>query len=416
MNESASSTPTCGGQRAPASPLAPTPEQRDGPAPLAHFAQMIDHCLDYATAAKAQGHPVVGIMCEYTPREVLLAAGAVPVCLCGGSAATIPAAEQSLPTNLCPLIKSTFGYHVQRSNPFLELADLVVAETTCDGKKKMFELMGLNRPMWILELPHKADTPAALDAWTAEVKKFAAHVEARFGVTLTVEKLRAAIQRMNRERDLRRRLAGLLARDPPPLTGRELLQFSSLISGMEADLVQYERAWRWYSARRGPPAAARAKPVRLLLTGVPTVHGAERVVEIIEASGAVVVCTENCTGLKPLLEDVDPQAADPLAAIARKYEHLPCSIRTVNRRRLETLRTLATAFQPQGVIELVWQGCLTYEVEAVTVQRFVETELKLPYLKLTTDYSPADAERLRLRVEALVETVRRRWPAGGGGR
>ena len=65
-------------------------------------------------APKAAGRPVVGILCEYTPRELIMAAGGVPVCLCGGSAKTIPAAEQHLPANLCPLIKSTYGYHVLR--------------------------------------------------------------------------------------------------------------------------------------------------------------------------------------------------------------------------------------------------------------------------------------------------------------
>jgi len=64
--------------------------------PLAHFGQMIDNCYDYAESAKAQGRPIVGIMCEYTPREVLFAAGAVPVCLCGGALETIPSAEKHL--------------------------------------------------------------------------------------------------------------------------------------------------------------------------------------------------------------------------------------------------------------------------------------------------------------------------------
>ncbi len=91
------------------------------PEPLAWFAGMVDHCYDYAEAARANGRPIVGIMCEFTPREIILAAGGVPVCLCGGSAATIPAAEQHLPANLCPLIKSTFGYHVTGKNPFLEV-------------------------------------------------------------------------------------------------------------------------------------------------------------------------------------------------------------------------------------------------------------------------------------------------------
>ena len=94
------------------------------------FKQMIPNCLAYARAAKESGRPVVGIMCEYTPRELIMAAGAVPVCLCGGSVKTVTAAERDLPANLCPLIKSTYGYHVLGTNPFMEMADLIVADTT----------------------------------------------------------------------------------------------------------------------------------------------------------------------------------------------------------------------------------------------------------------------------------------------
>jgi benzoyl-CoA reductase/2-hydroxyglutaryl-CoA dehydratase subunit BcrC/BadD/HgdB len=381
--------------------------------PLTYFAAMIDRCCDYAQAAKAEGRPIVGIMCEFTPREVILAAGAVPICLCGGSAATIPTAEHCLPAGLCPLIKSTFGYHLKGSNPFLEMSDLVVAETTCDGKKKMFELMGVSRAMYVLELPQKADQPDALEWWTREVRKLKEHLEECFQVEITPDKLREAIRLMNRERGLRRQLADLMILDNPPLSGRELLEFKSIISGIEADLQEYERALEWFG--RGDavsrPAAGPGRgngPVRVLLTGVPTVHGAERVLELIEGGGAIVVCQENCTGLKPILEDIEAQDADPLGAIARKYYHLPCSVMTPNRRRLDRLRDLAIKFRAQGVVELVWQGCLTYDVESCLVRQLFEEELRLPYLKITTDYSPSDSARIATRVEALLETVRSR--------
>jgi benzoyl-CoA reductase/2-hydroxyglutaryl-CoA dehydratase subunit BcrC/BadD/HgdB len=389
----------------------PSPGQQLDPArdtnPLSYFADMVDHCYDYAEAAKRQGRPVVGIMCEFTPREIILAAGGVPVCLCGGSADTIPAAEQVLPANLCPLIKSTFGYHLMGKNPFLNWADLVVGETTCDGKKKMFEALGAAKPMYVLELPQKADDPDALEHWTQEMRKFAAFLEERFSIQISDHGLRAAIQLMNRERGLRRQLADLMLADPPPLTGRQLLDFKSLISGIDADLTQYARALEWFgpngqSARRQP-----TKPdVRVLLTGVPLVHGAERVLEIIEGCGAVVCCMENCTGLKPILEDADADAPDPLRAIAEKYYHLPCSVMTLNLKRFENLRALAGKFRPQCVIELVWQACLTYDVESYRVRKLVEEELHLPYLKITTDYSPADSSRIAARVEALLETIR----------
>jgi len=370
------------------------------------FSRMIPNCLEYARAAHEAGRPIVGILCEYTPRELIMAADAVPVCLCGGSAKTIPAAEEHLPVNLCPLIKSTFGYHVLRSNPFLEMAALVVGETTCDGKKKMFELLAQSRPVHVLELPQKADDPDALAHWVRELAKFRTLLEARFQVSITDEKLRAAIEVMNCERGLRRRLAALMQAERPPLTGRQLLDFKSSISGIPADLAEYERALAAL-----PKTCASTRPagrVRVLMTGVPMVHGAERVLEIVENQGGLVVAMENCTGLKPIVEDVDPTAADPLRAMAERYFHLPCSVMTPNRRRLDQLRQMAADYRPQCVVELVWQACLTYDVETALVRRFVEQELGLPYLRIETDYSPSDSARIELRVDALLETVRQK--------
>ncbi|MCY2953382.1 MAG: double-cubane-cluster-containing anaerobic reductase [Planctomycetota bacterium] len=372
------------------------------PDPLEHFARMIPNCLAYANEAKAAGKAVVGILCEYTPRELIMAAGAVPVCLCGGSAKMIAPAEQHLPANLCPLIKSTYGYHLTKNNPFLEMADLIVAETTCDGKKKMYELMGETRPMYVLELPQRSGEPGAMEYWHIELKKLKKELEQRFRVEITDTKLRAAIGVMNRERRLRRELADLMQSDPPPLTGRQLLEFKSSISGICVDLAQYEKALEVY---RNPDAKLSAK-VRVMMTGVPIVHGAERVLDIIEGNGGVVVCMENCTGLKPILEDVNAEAADPLRALAEKYYHLPCSVMTRNSKRLEVLRQLAGRFRPQAVIELIWQACLTYDVEAFHTRRLVEEDLGLPYLRIETDYSPSDSARVATRVEAIFETVR----------
>jgi len=374
--------------------------------PLGWFAEMIAHCLAHAKAAKAEGRPVVGILCEYTPRELILAAGGVPVCLCGGSADTISVAEEQLPANLCPLIKSTFGYHVLKSNPFLEMADLIVAETTCDGKKKMYELMADSRPMYVLELPQRPRDADALAHWTAELRKCKAELERRFDVEITDAKLREAIALMNRERRLRRQLAETMTAENPPLTGLELLDLKSSISGIAEDLAQYEKASADLAGKTGPPE--RASRVRVLLTGVPVVHGAQRVVEIIEDSGGLIVCMENCTGVKPILEDVDETADDPVTALAEKYFHLPCSVMTPNAGRLDWLARLAEQYRPQCVVELIWQACLTYDVESYRVKEFVEAELDLPYLRIETDYSRSDSARIAVRVEALFETVGQR--------
>jgi benzoyl-CoA reductase/2-hydroxyglutaryl-CoA dehydratase subunit BcrC/BadD/HgdB len=402
--------------------------------PIAWFENMIPNCLAYASDAKAKGRRIVGIMCEYTPRELIMAADAVPVCLCGGSAEMIGPAEEHLPANLCPLIKSTYGYHVERQNPFLEMADIVVAETTCDGKKKMYELMAETRTMHVLELPQKPDDSDAMAHWISELRKFKARLEEAFRVEITDEKIRQATRTMNRERALRRRLAELMKSEHPPLTGRQLLQLKSSISGIDADFAQYVRALELYESentgcgaqsrasvparqrmscepdaqRRGAPGRPTETKVRVLMTGVPMVHGAERVLDIIESHGGLVVCMDNCTGLKPILEDVDETAADPLVALAEKYFRLPCSVMTRNNRRLDVLRDLAREYRAQCVIDLVWQACLTYDVESYFVKQLAEKDLGVPYLRIETDYSPSDSARIALRVEALFETIRQR--------
>ncbi len=400
-------TDPCSPPESPCSSPAP-PTGGGAECALTWFGKMIKNCLDYAGAAKADGKRIVGIMCEYTPRELIMAADGVPVCLCGGSASTIPDAEENLPANLCPLIKSTYGYHSQKSNPFLEMADLLVAETTCDGKKKMYELMAESRPMYVLELPQRENDSEALEHWLGELRKFKGELESRFGVEVTDDRIREAITVMNRERALRRDLAGLMKADHPPMTGRQLLDFKSNISGIPADLDQYEKALAMLQGRAG--GASSNSSVRVLMTGVPVVHGAERVLDIIEDHGGLVVCMENCTGLKPILEDVDATAEDPLRALAEKFYRLHCSVMTRNDRRMEWLRKLAAEYRPQCVIELIWQACLTYDVESHRIKRLAEQELGIPYLRIETDYSPSDSARIAVRVEALFETIR-----GGAG-
>jgi predicted CoA-substrate-specific enzyme activase len=364
---------------------------------LARFDRMVPNAIEYAERAKAEGRKIVSIFCEFTPRELILAADAIPVCACGGSHETAIAAERDLPSNLCPLIKSSYGFALEKANPIFEISDLVVAETTCDGKKKMFERLQEFKPVHVLELPQKPDDEGAFLRWKAEIIKLRGRLEELTGNTITDDNLRAAIRLMNRERALRRDIARLAGRG---LTGREVLDAKSLISGVPEDLAAYELI---IDEARTLDISLAGRP-SILLTGVPTPHGAEKVVDIIEAAGVTVIVQETCTGLKPLLEDV-AETGDPLEAIARKYYHLPCSCMTPNTRRMETIDRLIGEFHPGGVIDLIWHACLTYDVESGTLKRHLDAKHGLPYLKIVTDFSPSDSQQLRLRIEAFIAMI-----------
>ena len=200
-------------------------ERFDLPAAFEAFADARKAGFLKVKAAKEQGKRVAGCFCAFTPLEILDAAGLLTVSLCGMSPETIPAAETHLPRNLCPLIKSSYGFYLTDKCPYTYFADLIVGETTCDGKKKMYELLGQGKEVYVLHLPQGVEAPYALSMWTSELRRFIAYLEERFQITITDEALRAAIVRRNALRQARCRLMELLAADTPPISGTELYTF-----------------------------------------------------------------------------------------------------------------------------------------------------------------------------------------------
>lgn len=177
--------------------------------------------------AKDAGKKVVGCLCSYFPREVAWAAGAITVGLCGTTEGPIAAAEQVLPADQCPMVKATYGRAINNSCPIFPLADCLVGETTCDGRKKMYELLGREKPMHVMELPQKPEDPEALVHWIEEVKKLKAFIEVQLDTDITDEGLRTAILQGNRERALLKSVHECRKVHPPPIMGTDLVALSA---------------------------------------------------------------------------------------------------------------------------------------------------------------------------------------------
>ncbi|MFH1153759.1 MAG: 2-hydroxyacyl-CoA dehydratase family protein, partial [Pseudomonadota bacterium] len=103
---------------------------------------------------KAQGRKIIGSYCVFVPEEIALAANATLVGLCSGADFAMDEVEKYLPRNTCALIKSSFGFKLGKVCPYLESADMIVGENTCDGKKKAYETLGsLVENLYVMDLP-----------------------------------------------------------------------------------------------------------------------------------------------------------------------------------------------------------------------------------------------------------------------
>jgi len=173
------------------------------------FTARIREMLD----AKQEGRPVVGTFCVYIPEEIVIAAGGICVGLCGGSPGSIPDAERILPRNICPMVKSAYGFKAGRICPYFQAVDFVYGETTCDAKKKTWELLDRLVPTHVMEIPQmKRKRDRAL--WLEEVRDFTQKVEEVCGAAIGDEALREAVRIVNDKRRALQRLARLRGASP----------------------------------------------------------------------------------------------------------------------------------------------------------------------------------------------------------
>ncbi|MCI9249224.1 MAG: 2-hydroxyacyl-CoA dehydratase [Dorea sp.] len=353
------------------------------------------------------GH-LVGMFCSYTPLELFDAAGVSVVGLCGTSNEPIADAEKVLPKNLCPLIKSSYGFAYTEKCPYTYFCDFIVGETTCDGKKKMFELLNDIKETYVLHLPQSQKRAYAKDIWYEEVKLLKEYLEERYGIEITDEKLREAARKRNELRKTQMELYTLQGAVPPAMKATEVM--STLAQGMfnfgvDAQHASYKAkvdAAKTALANGEKPVDEKAK--RILLTGCPSTGVIQKVGMTIENNGGVIVCLDDCGGERTQKMLVDENAEDILRAISDRYLEIHCSVMTTNEGRIENTREMCRKYKADGVIEMVLQACHTFNVESTLMQKMCEQE-GIPYMKLETDYSTTDSGQIETRLAAFIEML-----------
>ncbi len=353
--------------------------------------------------------PVIGAYCSYFPRELATAMGAVPVGLCSSSEETVKIAESVLPKNVCPLIKFSYGFAISDRCPYFHFSDLVVGETTCDGKKKMYEMMAEFKDVFIMELPN-IQSRKGLELWREEIIRLKDYLEEKFQVVITEEDIKRAIRLENRRRKALKRLYEVMKLEPTPVMGMELLNVlygskyrldtERIPEDLDHLTDQILEEYRINPNRKSRP--------RILVTGCPIGGDSNKVVRAVEDNGGVVVAFENCTGAKVIDKLVDEDNPDVYEAIARKYFYIGCAIMTPNDNRIELLGRMIDEFHVDGVVEMILSGCHSVHMESISVRNFVNEEKHIPYIDVVTDYSPGDVGQLNTRMSAFIEMLEAR--------
>lgn len=355
---------------------------------------------------KDKGIPVVGMYCAYFPTELAIAVGAIPVGLCSFSNETITAAERDLPKSMCPLVKSSYGFAISDRCPFFHFADLVIGETTCDGKKKMYELMSEFKPVHVMELPN-SQSERGLAFWKSEIIRTKEYFEEFFHMVITDQMIRDAVHLNNRIRMSLKSLCELMKLDPAPVLGEDI---QKMVQGSKyrfdfATTPEVINEVKERILKEYQEGKHLEKRPRILVTGCPIGGDSLKVIRAIEDNGGVVVAIENCSGVRTLSNSVEEDTDDIYEAIARKYLSTGCSIMTPNDNRIDLIGEIIDEYHVDGVVEMILTGCHATGAESIYIRKFVTEEKHLPYIAIDTDYSTADQAQISTRLEAFLEMI-----------
>jgi len=359
---------------------------------------------------KAAGGKVVGTFCLYVPEEIVLASGSACVGICGGADWGAAEAEKVLPRNLCPLIKSFMGFKLTKVCPYFESSDMIVGETTCDGKKKAYEVLGEYTDVYVMHTPQMKDD-SSRRLWLDEVNKFKAKMEELTGNKIDSDALAKGIETVNAKRAALRRLNDARKADPVPISGKDALliqqvafyddpaRFTEMVNKISAELED--------RIADGAGVAEKGAP-RILVSGCPMAIPNWKLHHIVESTGAVIVAEEACIGHRYFRDMVDESGADTdakLRAVADRYMKLDCACFTPNKERIDNILKLVNDYNVDGVIHYSLQFCDPFTVEYNSVEKALKGA-GVPVLKIETDYSMEDAGQLSTRVEAFMETIK----------
>jgi benzoyl-CoA reductase/2-hydroxyglutaryl-CoA dehydratase subunit BcrC/BadD/HgdB len=360
--------------------------------------------------AQAEGRKVFGTFCVYVPDEIVIACNGIVSGLCGGSQFWVPDGEKYLPANICPLIKASVGARMGRTCPYFRIADVFVGETTCDGKKKAYEILARDVDMYVMDVP-QMKRPKDYAAWEGEIADFAKMVEEKTGVELTVNNLNAAIKLVNERRQALARVYDACT-DPHviPISGADrLLMIQIAFFDDPARCAQMcnnladELEKRVADGVSVFPAGTK----RIMITGTPLAVPNWKLHHIVETCGGAVVCEEMCTGTRyfeNLVDETQTTLEGQFKALSDRYMMNNCACFTPNTAHQDDIVRLAKKYQVDGIINANLQFCQIYDVEAAETERQIEAA-GFPVLHIETDYTDNDAEQLRTRIGAFIEML-----------
>ncbi|MFH0844610.1 MAG: 2-hydroxyacyl-CoA dehydratase family protein [Pseudomonadota bacterium] len=365
--------------------------------------------LEDLKRAKAKGRKIIGYPGGgYFPEELVLAAGAVPVGLIrGGEHRAVELSSAYVTRWIDTFCRAQIGYGISGEDPWYEILDLLVIPITDNNVRAMSDVLAYHTDMAIFPfgVPHTKEE-SSYRYYRHGVTRIKEKLESVTGVQITEDRLKDAIRLCNRERALFKEISLMRKANPPPISAKQFvaLNHASFFADKEimVEILETVQA----EIKEGNPPYPPGAP-RILLTGSTLAMGDEKVLDLIEKAGGVVVMEDFFEGIRPYWESVRVDG-DPIEAISECYflRRVPPAWFRPGTERLDFLIHLARDYQVAGVIWYLLMYRESYKIESYYFPNLLRKETGLSMMTIESDYDPSEIEAMRTRIETYIETIK----------
>jgi benzoyl-CoA reductase/2-hydroxyglutaryl-CoA dehydratase subunit BcrC/BadD/HgdB len=363
---------------------------------IQRFKEAYENRHELARELKGEGQQIVGCFYGAVPKELIHAAGMVPIQLVEDRDHQFEEKSHLLPY-LCGMSKNVTGQLYEKVFDYLDAA---MVSTVCDTNRRVTDIWVYNEvaPKILLVRAPAMDHDSAVGYFADELKRLAGELAELSGQQVTDESLKSSIALFNESRQLFRRFyearldAHVSAEDAVYVFASALVMPVEEHNAMMKELLASL-----------PPSGDENGATRIMLCAV-NLNLSLVVIRMAERYGARVVTDDLTHNSRYHSYEIDVDG-DAFESLSRGYlRKIPIPGMYSFEERATIIRDQMAEAGAEGMIYLIQLYCDAYAMEYACLKEYFD-QWGLKHLKIEAEDTPTSVEQLNVRIQSFMESL-----------
>ncbi len=380
---------------------------------LAELKYFFDTAYFWSNEKARRSHkPEVVILGTGIPEELVIAAGAQPYWLTGGSFGSLAWSDDIVPRDTDPVSRSILGYIHQPCGADFSDSLFIIPLSSDRMRKIAFELKEEGRSIVTVDIPAQRDDKSAREKWHRQMLALTEAVAKHTGSRVTRSSVLLAAQRVSAARNALKVFLDVSRGRSDIITDSARLFIAGsyfLTDDLDSWAFRLENLTRRiYHISRQMPFVRNDRP-GVLLMGSPVVFPNYKIPFLIADTGLEILDTADPSAVKNsliydagVLHGSKSRLVKTISSVSYMNDASPAFVTNLSMQRY--VSGLLQKGDIEGVVYHVLKGQIEYDFELENYEKQFSA-YGVPVFRLETDYQYQDVEQLRIRLEAFSEML-----------